>query len=142
MDHIVFLDHEANELENLVMGNKSMIIRGAADRTIPFGKVSKGDILFLTESRGENIVTASGIVTTVINSGELSCEESYETIIRHQDRLQLPDKQFESIAGSKYLVLIGLTGIRKIEPFRFPKHKLAPENDWISVGNIETFHTA
>lgn len=42
MDHVVYLDARAKELEKLLDGRKTMIIRGAAGRKLPYGKVNKG----------------------------------------------------------------------------------------------------
>jgi hypothetical protein len=69
----------------------------------------------------------------------LTEEESYGIIIRNQDRLQLPDNQFESIAGKRYLVLIGLANIERLIPFRFDSSSFVNSVDWIPVGNIDQF---
>jgi len=138
MDHIVYLDSRAKELENLVNGNKSMIIRGAAGRKLPHGKVNEGDVLYFLNNNGEAEIKAKGVVSSVLNTNQLSVEESFETIIKHQDKLQLPDKQFEKIAGKRYLVLIGLSDIKEIEPFRFDKSEFTNTDDWIPVGRIES----
>jgi hypothetical protein len=137
MDHVVYLDAKAKELENLVNGNKSMILRGAAGRKIPHGRVYKGDILYFINNNGEGEVKAKGVVSQVISSGKLSVEESFETIIRHQDKLQLPDKQFEKFAGKRYLVLIGLDDISEVAPFRIDKSNFTSMDDWLAVGRIE-----
>jgi hypothetical protein len=141
MDHLVCLDSGAHELENLIKGQKSMILRGADVVKVPHGDVTEGDILYFINSLFEHEVTARGVVTCVFNSGKLSLEESYETIIRNQDRLQLPDKQFESLAGKRYLVLIGLDNIQSIEPFRIDKSIFAGFDDWLQVGDINTVLT-
>lgn len=138
MDHVVYLDGKAQELDNLVKGNKSMIIRGAAGRKFPYGKVYEGDVLYFINNIGETDVKAMGIVSSVLNSDQLSVEESFETIIRHQDKLQLPDKQFEKLAGKRYLVLVGLKDIKKVTPFRIDKRNFRNTDDWMPVGNIET----
>lgn len=137
MDHIVYLDWRSRELENLVNGNKTMIIRGATGRKLPYGRVNEGDVLYFLNNNGEGEIKARGLVSTVINTDKLSVEESYETIIRHQDRLQLPDKQFEQIAGKRYLVLIGVTEFKRIQPFSIDKSAFRNTDDWIAVGNIE-----
>ncbi len=137
MDHVVYLDAKAKELENLVKGNKSMIIRGAAGRKIPYGRVSEGDILYFINNNGEGEVKARGVVTSVMNSDKLSVEESFETIIRHQDKLQLPDEQFEKWAGKRYLVLIGLNDVHRVEPFPIDKSSFTNMDDWLPVGKIE-----
>ena len=137
MDHVVYLDTKAKELENLVMGNKSMIVRGAAGRKIPHGRVNVGDVLYFINKNGEGKIKARGVVSSVFNSDKLSVEESFETIIKNQDKLQLPDKQFEKLAGKRYLVLIGLENIEMIEPFMLNKSIFANMDDWIPVGKIK-----
>ncbi len=137
MDHVVYLDAKSKELENLVKGEKSMIIRGAAGRKIPHGKVNEGDVLYFINNNGEGKVKARGVVSSVLNSEKLSVEESFETIIRHQDRLQLPDRQFEKWAGKRYLVLVGIDEIREIEPFRIDKRNFTNMDDWLPVGTID-----
>ena len=39
MDNIVYLDFKARELENLKNGQKTMIIRGAMGRKLPYGRL-------------------------------------------------------------------------------------------------------
>lgn len=137
MDHIVYLDSYSNELEDLIKGIKSMIIRGAEGRKLPFGKVNEGDILYFISKKWEGNVKARGIVTSVYSSDKLSEEESFETIIRNQDKLQLPDEQFEKLAGKKCLVLITLTNIEEIEPFQIDMSNFTNMDDWLPVGEIE-----
>jgi hypothetical protein len=139
MDHIVYLNSKAGELENLVAGNKSMIIRGAEGRKLPYGQVNRGDTLYFINNNGEGKIRAKGIVSSVLNSDRLTVEESFETIIRHQDRLQLPDEQFDRIAGKRYLVLIGLSKIEEISPFSFDKSDFTNTDDWIAVENINEY---
>ena len=47
MDHVVYVDAKANELEQLLAGSKRMIVRGAAGRKLPHGRVHAGDTLYL-----------------------------------------------------------------------------------------------
>lgn len=139
MDHIVYLDSKSREMENLLLGNKSMIIRGAAGRTLPHGRVSEGDTLYFVNNNCEGEIRARGVVATVFCSETLTEEESFKTIIMHQDKLQLPDNQFEKIAGKRYLVLIGLDKVEKIEPFRFDRRSFTNMDDWIPIGNIDEY---
>lgn len=139
MDHVVYLDSKAKELENLVKGNKSMIIRGAEGRKLPHGRVKEGDVLYFINNNGESRVKARGVVNSVHNSDKLSVEESFKMIISHQDKLQLPDKQFEKLAGKRYLVLIGLEDVREIAPFFIDKRNFVNMDDWIPVGRIEEY---
>jgi hypothetical protein len=140
MDHIVWLDAESNELENLIKGNKSMIIRGAEDRKFLQENIKEGDKLYFINKTGEREVEARGLVSSVFYSEGLSVEESFETIIRHQDKLQLPDIQFEKYAGKKHLLLIGLNHIEAITPFKIEISKSHLNDDWLTVGKIPEYN--
>jgi len=52
MDHVVYLDTKANELVSLLDGKKTMIIRGATGRKLPYGRVNQSDTLYFIESFG------------------------------------------------------------------------------------------
>jgi hypothetical protein len=142
MDHIVYVNSKARELENLIEGRKSMIIRGAQGRKLPHGRVSRGDMLYFLNNNGEALIRAKGIVSSVFCSDKLSVEESFETIIRNQDKLQLPDEQFESIAGKRFLVLIGVDNIEPVEPMYFDRSRFTNMDDWIPVGDIAIISVA
>ena len=47
MDHVVYLDYKSNELENILNGSKTMLIRGATGRKVPYGRVDTKDTLYL-----------------------------------------------------------------------------------------------
>jgi hypothetical protein len=137
MDHVVCLDADSKEIENLINGNKSMIIHGADSIKPPHGLVNEGDVLYFIDDKRDGEVKAKGVVSLVFNSDQLSVEESFRTIIMHQDKLQLPDLQFDKWAGKKYLVLIGLADIEEVEPFHINESNYSKTDDWLTVGNIE-----
>jgi hypothetical protein len=139
MDHIVYLDSKAREMENLLLGTKSMIIRGEPVQKLPHGNVREGDILYFVNNNCDDEIGARGVVSSVFCSGMLTREESFETIIRNQDKLQLPDSQFERIAGKQYLVLIGIDNVEKLTPFRFGRSGFLGTDDWFIVGKIDEY---
>ena len=139
MDHIVYLDEKSRELENLLLGNKSMIIRASHSCKIPYGKVNEGDMLYFVNSNDSEKIRARGRVSSVFCYGMLTKEESFETIIRNQDKLQLPDILFEKIAGKKFLVLIGIECLESLIPMRFSINSIEETDDWLPVGRIEEY---
>lgn len=60
MDHVVYLDAKANEFDNLLSGKKSMIIRGAAGRKVPYGQVEEGDRLYFIKNNAEGMIRICG----------------------------------------------------------------------------------
>ncbi|HEX3031499.1 MAG TPA: hypothetical protein VHS59_04560 [Bacillota bacterium] len=58
MDHVVYVDAKAKEMDRLLDGSKTMIIRGAAGRKLPYGMVKPGDTLYFINNNGEGLVKA------------------------------------------------------------------------------------
>jgi len=138
MDHIVYLDAKANELENLIIGKKTMIIRGATGRKLPYGRVKIKDILYFINNNAEGLVKAKAEVSNVFNSEKMDKEESIKLVKDNQDKLQLTDKQFQKWAGKRYIVLIEVNNVEAIKPFEIDKSNYGNMDDWLPVEKIET----
>ena len=83
MDHVVYVNHKSGELELLVSGEKSIILRGAASRKLPYGRVDEGDVLYFIRNNGEGVIRARGVVSEVFNSKKMNKEESSELVNTH-----------------------------------------------------------
>ena len=138
MDHVVYLDSKAKELEKLLMGNKSMLIRGAAGRKLPYGRVNGGDKLYLLENDGSGMIKAVAEVSSVLNSEKMDQDQSKALVDEHQDRLQLSTAQTKRWAGKRYLVLIEISNIENLEPFTIDKSEYGNMDDWLPVGDIQS----
>ena len=138
MDHVVYLDAQAKELENLLSGQKTMLIRGATGRKMPHGRVNPGDILYLINNNAEGTVRAKAVVTQALNSEKLSEDESCALVAQNQPKLRLTEKQMARWAGKRYLVLIEVTGVEPVAPFAIDKSQYGNMDDWLPVEKIET----
>jgi len=131
MENFFLPDSDASELDRLMNGTSSMIIRGSQEKPVLYRNLKKGDNLCLTRDNQYGETEALGFVSNILISGRLSREESFEIIIRNQDKLQLPDDQFYRWAGNPYLVLIEIDNVRTVSlnlteadqhlPFLIPK---------------------
>ncbi len=137
MDHVVFVDSKANELERILNGSKRMILRGAAGRKLPYGRVVKEDVLYLIENDGSGLVKAKCAVKYVFNSEKMSKDESSKLVEENQDKLQLSDQQFKRWAGKRYIVLIGIADVSEIDTFHIDRSSYGNMDDWLLVENIE-----
>ncbi len=135
MDHIVYCDKKAKELSRLLSGEQTMVIRGAAGRKLPHGRVAINDTVYLLENDGSGIIRAKGIVSSAFHSDKLSLEESEKVIEENMDKLKLTEDQKKRWIGKRYLCLIGLKEIYEIEPFSYAREKNM--DDWIIVGSID-----
>ncbi len=137
MDHVVYLDAKAEEMSRLLGGEKTMIIRGAAGRKMPYGRVESGDVLYFINNDGEGLIKARAVVQSVMNSEKLTKEQSINLVSDHQDQLQLTDRQFKRWAGKRYLVLISVKELAALAPFAIDKSEYSNMDDWLPVGDIK-----
>ena len=138
MDHVVYLESKAGEFEKLISGKKTMIIRGAAGRKMPYGRVAIGDVLYLLENDGSGLIRAKAVVSFVLNSEKMEKDQSITLVKEYQDSLQLTESQFKRWAGKRYLVLIELNNLESVEQFAIDKSEYGNMDDWLPVDNIKS----
>jgi hypothetical protein len=141
MDHIVYLDYKAKELDNLRSGKKTMIIRGATGRKLPYGRVHQGDILYFIENKGDGLVKAKAIVKKVLNSEQLTKAESEELAKQNQDKLLLDSGLLKRFSGKRYIVLVTIESFHELEPFKIDRSQYGNMDDWLPVENIKKVRT-
>lgn len=138
MDHIVYLDHKAKELQNLISGKKTMIVRGAMGRKLPYGRVHGGDTLYFIENKGDGMVKARANVHDILNSDKLTREESVKLVEKYQDKLLLDTGLMKRFAGKRFLVLITIAEFESIDPFKIDRSQYGNMDDWLPVEKIES----
>lgn len=138
MDHVVYIDAKAKELSKLITGEKSMIIRGAAGRKLPHGRVHVADVLYLIENDGSGQVKARCRVKSAFSSEKMSKDESMALVDENQAKLQLTSAQTKRWAGKRYLVLIEVDQIEPLEPFAIDKSSYGNMDNWLPVESIDS----
>ena len=137
MDHIVYLDYKAKEFENLKSRQKTMIIRGAMGRKLPYGRVNKNDVLYFIENKGDGLVKGKAIVDSVYNSEKLTKEQSIEIVEKNQKKLLLNKGLEKRFSGKRYIVLISIKNFEEHKPFKIDRSDYGNMDDWLPVENIE-----
>ena len=137
MDHVVFLDYKAKELENLANGQKTMIIRGAMGRKLPYGRVKKSDVLYFIENKGDGLVKGKAKVDDVFNSEKLTKGQSIELVEKNKGKLLIDSGLEKRFSGKRYLVLITIKAFEGITSFKIDRSGFGNMDDWLLVENIE-----
>jgi len=114
-----------------------MIIRGAAGRKLPYGRVDGGDVLYFINNNGEGQVKVKAVVSNVFNSEKMTKEESIALVEENQDKLKLTKKQFNRWSGKRYIVLIEVKSVEVIEAIDIDKSDYSNMDDWLPVETIE-----
>jgi hypothetical protein len=138
MDHVVYVEAKGRELDKIVNGSKTMIIRGAMGRKIPYGFVNDGDTLYFVEDDGEEIVQIKATAKKVTNSNKLSAEESLRFFHLYRSQLQLSPEQVQRWARKSYLVLIEIDQVKPVGPFSIDRSSFGITDDWLAVGAINS----
>ena len=137
MQHVVYLEAKVSELENLLSGDKTMIIRSSPDRQVPYDKVKIGDTLFFLRNNGEGLIRAKATVSSVLCSEKLTRVKSLQLIEENQDKLKLTEEQVKRWGGKRYVVLVGVEKVIRLYPFDINKTKFGNIDDWIVIKDIE-----
>lgn len=133
MVHLVYCDDKSKELDKILDGSKTMVIRGAAGRKIPHSRVFAGEELYFME-KGSKKITAKAVVKDVQNFVKLADEEITKTIDDNNAKLQLTDKQKERW-HKKCLCLVEFENVEKIKPLDFDHQ--GNMDDWLIIDKIE-----
>ena len=137
MDHVVYVDAKAHELEKLLAGEKTMIVRGAAGRKLPYGRVHPDDCLYFMRNNSDGIVRARAVVSEVTNSEKLTEEQSSDLLKASQSKLNLTAEQVKRWSGKRYLVLIEVKDVHPTGPFAIDRSEYGNMDDWLLVEKIE-----
>lgn len=108
MDNVVFLDHQARELDNLRSGTKTMIIRAKAR------------------------------VKDVFHSEQLTKTESEALVKQNQHRLLLDSGMLKRFSGKRYIVFITIESFQELEPFKIDRSQYGNMDDWLPVEDINS----
>jgi hypothetical protein len=137
MDHIVYVSRATRELDNLIAGGRTMLVRGSFGKKTPYGCVQPGDSLFFATGYGRNMVKAKAEVSSVFDSPKLTGLEPECLLADHADKLLLNDVEMGKWSGKRFFTLIGLRGISPVVPFSIAARGNGENDDWIVVDDID-----
>lgn len=137
MVHLVYCDNAGKkgekELDKILAGTKTMVVRGAAGRKIPHSRVFAGERLYFME-KGSGSITATAVVKAVQNFVKLSDEEITKVFADNQGKLNLSEKQIARW-HKKCLCLVEFEDVREIVPLAFDHQ--GNMDDWLIIEKIE-----
>lgn len=137
MVHLVYCDNAGKkgekELDKILAGTKTMVVRGAAGRKIPHSRVFAGERLYFIE-KGSGSITATAVVKAVQNFVKLSDEEITKIFANNQQKLNLSEKQIARW-HKKCLCLVEFENVEEIAPLAFDHQ--GNMDDWLIIEKIE-----
>ena len=134
-EHLVYLNNKAKELEKLLDGTKTMIVRGAAGKKCPLGGRAKvGDDIYFVETGGDFTITHKGVIKQVIESEKMTPDESIAFIKKYEKELNLDKAQYDRWAGKKFLAVYEISNVKSIPHFKY--NRANNMDDWVITDDI------
>lgn len=116
-------------LDRILSGVKTVESRMSLNRTLPYGAVTAGDLIFLKERAGPLVGIAE--VKHVENHGPLGSQDLQALLELWRDGLALESDWVEAKRAARYLSLFVLSQVTNVQPAHVEKRDRRP---WVVLG--------
>lgn len=132
MNHLVFLDTRAGELERILSGVKTMLIKEFDPAQTTAQPMRRSEALYFLRDNGESAVRVMATVTRVLFLANSSTQELSHTLKEMQPRLQLTEDQYNHWSAKHHVLLIEFEPAQKIEVIQLSPSRITRRPDWIA----------
>jgi hypothetical protein len=131
MNHLVFLDARAGELEKILSGVKTMLLKEFDPTQTTAHPVNPGDSLYFLRDRDECALRVKATVTRVLFVTNNPDKDLSHTLKEMQPRLQLTEDQYNTWSAKRQVLLVEFDSAHKIEVIRVASNRIPDRSDWI-----------
>lgn len=136
MNHLVFLDRRAGELEKILSGVKTMLIKELDPTHSPVQPLMPGDSLYFLRDNGECTVRVSASVTRVFPFRKRADDDLAQTLKEMQPRLQLTEGQYQHWSVMKAALFVEFDSARKIPGFAVALNRVKDQPGWVAFEEL------
>jgi hypothetical protein len=132
MNHLVFLDAQAGELEKILSGVKTMIVKGLDPTQATAHPIHPGDSLYFLRNQDDCALRVKATVVRVLFFTNRLDEDLSHTLKEMQPRLQFTEDQYNHWAVKQQALLVEFGSAQKIGVIHIAAKKIADRSDWIA----------
>ena len=132
MNHLVFLESHARELEKILSGVKSMVVKEFDPAQSNGHPVRPGYSLYFLRNKDECDVRVKATVVRVATLMNSPNEEHSQILKEMQPRLQLTEEQFNYWSVKKQVLLVEFEAAQKIDVIHVASNRIMDRSDWIA----------
>ena len=132
MNHLVFLDTRAGELERILSGMKTMLIKELDPAQTTKHPVRPGDSLYFLRDNGECAVRVQATVVRVLFFTDSLDQDLSHTLKELQPKLQLTEDQYTYWSAKQQVLLVEFGSAHKIGVIHIAPRNSAHPSDWIA----------
>ena len=136
MNYLVFLDTQAGELEKILSGVKSMLVKEFDPACGDNQLMKPGDSLYFLRNNDDCTLR---VKATVVRTQFLKnhIEEDLSHVLKEkQPRLQLNEVQYSYWSAKEKVLLIEFTCAQKITIVHVSPHMVMDRSDWIAIEDL------
>lgn len=137
MNHLVFLDTRAGELEKILSGTKSMVVK-EFEPTQSAGQVNPGDSLYFLRNKDDCAVRVKATVVRVLLWINDLDQDLSQILKEMQPRLQLTEDQYIYWATKQQVLLVEFGSAHKIGAIQIAPDKTMDRTDWITFEELRS----
>jgi len=132
MNYLVFLDAQAGELEKILSGVKSMIVKEFDPARPTDQTIRPDDSLYFLRNEDECVLRVKATVLRVLNFTNHMEDDLPHILKELQPRLQLTEDQYNYWSEKQQLLLVEFGSAQKISVVNVAADELADRSDWIA----------
>ena len=132
MNHLVFLNTGAGELEKILSGVKRMVAKELDPAQSTTHPVRAGDNLYFLRNKDECTLRVKARVVRVISYTNSQDEDLSHTLKEMQPRLQLTEEQFCYWSTKDQVLLVEFESAHKIDVIHVASNRFKDRSDWIA----------
>jgi hypothetical protein len=132
MNHLVFVDAQAGELEKILSGVKTMLIKEFEPVQATAHPVHPGDSLYFLRGKDDCAVRVKATVVRILHIANRSDSDLSQTLKEMQPRLHLTEDQYNYWSAIQQLLLVEFGSAQKTEVIHIAPNKIADRSDWIA----------
>jgi hypothetical protein len=132
MDHLVFLDTRAGELEKILSGMKTMLIKEFDPAQTTAHPVRPGDSLYFLRNRDDCALRVEATVVRGLFFTNSLDQDLSQPLKELQPRLQLTEDQYNYWSAKQQVLLVEFGSAHKIGVIQLAAEKIVDRSDWMA----------
>ncbi len=132
MNHLVFLDPHAGELEKILSGIKTMVLKEFDPSQTAAVPVEPGDSLYFLKNTNEFTVRVKAAVVRVLIFIDNPDEDLSHLLKEMQPKLQLTEDQYNCWSAKKQVLLVEFEAAAKTGVIHVAVNRLTDRSGWIA----------
>ncbi len=132
MNHLVYLDTRAGELEKILSGVKTMLVKEFDPAQTTMHPLNPGDSLYFLRDNAEYTVRVQATVVCVMFITNRLDQDLSHTLKEMQPRLQLTEDQYNHWSAVEAVLLVEFEAAHKIPVIHLKPEKFKDRSIWIA----------